>query len=104
MSLCLAPIDAPAVVQRTVARFGRSLCQRYIRAYQREADADLSAVPYFEALRCASELSGVAAYRLAEAKGDPHDVPRFTWVSIPDQMVEYFRERTGITLELPPDA
>lgn len=102
ISLCLAPIDAPRPIQRAVARLGRSMCRRYIRAYQLETGADLSAQPYYEALRCANELAGVAAYRLAEAKGELHDVPRFTWASIADQMVDYFRDRTGVTLELPP--
>jgi aminoglycoside phosphotransferase (APT) family kinase protein len=102
MSLYLAPVEAPRAIQRAVAAFGRSLSKRYIRAYQHRTGADLSAIAYYEALRCASELGGVAAYRLAEAKDRPHDVPRFTWVSIPDQMIDYFRERTGVTLELPP--
>jgi aminoglycoside phosphotransferase (APT) family kinase protein len=104
MSMSLAPIDAPPAVQRVAARIGRAMCRRYIRAYQRETAADLSDQRYYEALRCATELTGVAAYRLAEAKREPHDVPRFTWVSIADQMVDYFRERTGVTLELPPVA
>jgi aminoglycoside phosphotransferase (APT) family kinase protein len=104
MSMSLAPIDAPRPVQRVASRLGGWLCQRYLRAYQAETDADLSAQPYYEALRCAIELSGVAAYRLAEAKGEPHDFPRFAWVAIADQMVEYFRARTGVTLELPPAA
>jgi aminoglycoside phosphotransferase (APT) family kinase protein len=102
MSMSLAPIDAPGAVQRVAARIGRAMCSRYVRAYQRETGADLSHQPYYEALRCAAELTGVTAYRLAEAKREPHDVPRFTWVSIADRMVDYFRARTGVTLRLPP--
>jgi aminoglycoside phosphotransferase (APT) family kinase protein len=102
MSLCLAPIDAPRPIQRIAARIGRSMCKRYIEGYVRETGADLSAQPYYEALRCATELAGVAAYRLAEASGEAHDVPRFSWASIPGQMIEYFRARTGVTLVLPP--
>jgi aminoglycoside phosphotransferase (APT) family kinase protein len=104
MSLCLAPVAAPRPVQRVAAGLGRSFCRRYVRAYAREIAADLSTQPYYEALRCATELSGVAAYRLAEAKGEPHDVPDFAWGSITDDMVRYFRERTGVTLVLPPVA
>jgi aminoglycoside phosphotransferase (APT) family kinase protein len=104
MSLSLAPIDASRPIQHAATRLGRSMCRRYVRTYQRESGADLSAQPYYEALRCAIELSGVAAYRLAEAKGEPHDVPRFTWNSITDQMVEYFAARTSVKLELPPVA
>jgi aminoglycoside phosphotransferase (APT) family kinase protein len=101
MSLCLAPINAPPVVQRAVARVARLMCKRYVHLYQRETGADLSAQPYYEALRCAVELAGVAEYRLAEAKSEPHDVPRFVWDSISAEMVRYFRDRTGVTLELP---
>jgi aminoglycoside phosphotransferase (APT) family kinase protein len=101
MSLCLAPIDAPRPIQRVAARLGRTLCNSYVRAYQGETDAELSNQSYYEALRCASELTGVVAYRIARAKGEQHDVPRPTWDSITDQMVDYFRERTGVTLKLP---
>jgi aminoglycoside phosphotransferase (APT) family kinase protein len=102
MSLSLAPIDAPRSVQRVVARLGSWMATRYVRAYQRETNADLSHQPYYEALRCASELSWVAAYRLAEQRGEPHDTPRLTWDTIADRMIDYFRARTGVTLSLPP--
>ena len=58
--------------------------------------------PYYEALRCASELTNVVSYRLARARGEQHDAPRPTWDSIADRMVDYFRDRTGVTLRLPP--
>jgi aminoglycoside phosphotransferase (APT) family kinase protein len=101
MSLCLAPIDASRPIQRAAARIGQSLCKRYVRAYQREADADLSNQRYYEALRCASDLTGVVAFRIAERKRQPHDRLQPTWDSISDPMIEYFRVRTGVTLELP---
>ena len=104
MSMCLAPIEAPRPVQRLAARAGTWMCERYVRAYQRQTGADLSAQPYYEALRCAGELSFVAAYRIAETKGDPHDLPRPTWDSIAPRMIDYFRDRTGVILELPPPA
>ena len=34
MSMSLAPIDAPAVVQRVAARIGRAMCSRYVRVYR----------------------------------------------------------------------
>ncbi len=102
MSLCLAPIEAPAFIQRSAARVGVSVSARYVRTYQRLTGADLTAQPYYEALRCATELSWVAAYRMAEASGEPHEVPRLSWDSIPDQMIAYFRARTGVTLSVPP--
>lgn len=101
MSLCLAPIDASRPMQRAAARMGQLLCKRYVGAYQREANADLSNQQYYEALRCVSELTGVVAFRLAESRRQPHDMLRPTWDSISDQMIDYFRARTGVTLQLP---
>jgi hypothetical protein len=47
-------------------------------------------------------LTNVVSYRIAHATGRAHDAPRPTWDSVSGQMIEYFRERTGVTLELPP--
>jgi len=102
MSLHLAPIDAPAPVQRVAARVARWMCDRYIASYCRETGADLTNQPYYEALRCASELTNVVSYRLARASGQLRDAPRPTWDSVSAQMVKYFHARTGVTLELPP--
>jgi hypothetical protein len=101
MSLSLAPIDAPRPVQLLAARAGTRLARRYVEAYHRMTGADLSHQSYYEALRTASELAHVAAWRSAEASGRPHDVPRLMWDSVADRMVGYFRARTGVTLELP---
>jgi aminoglycoside phosphotransferase (APT) family kinase protein len=102
MSFHLVPIDAPAPIQRLAARLARSISDRYVAAYAEESDADLTNQPYYEALRCASELTNVIAYRLAAADGTRHDAPRPTWDSVGPQMIEYFRVRTGVTLLLPP--
>jgi aminoglycoside phosphotransferase (APT) family kinase protein len=101
MSLSLAPIDGPRAIQRVVARIGRSIARRYVRAYQRLAPVDLDAQSYYEALRCATELSGAAIYRLDAARGRARDRPPPTWDSVADEMVEYFRLRTGVELRLP---
>jgi aminoglycoside phosphotransferase (APT) family kinase protein len=101
MSLHLAPIDAPAPIQRIAARFARSICDRYLDCYSRDAGADLTNQPYYEALRCASELTNVVSYRIATAKGEVYSAPRPTWDSVADRMIEYFRDRTGVTLALP---
>jgi aminoglycoside phosphotransferase (APT) family kinase protein len=104
MSLGLAPIDAPRPIQRATARFGRRIAARYVRAYAKARDlpgVDADTVRYYETLRCAAELSVVAAYRLAEASGAPHDIPRPTWDAIAPDMVEYFRSRTGVTIDVP---
>jgi aminoglycoside phosphotransferase (APT) family kinase protein len=102
MSFHIAPIDAPAPVQRMAARIARGISDRYVAAYQRQTGADLTNQRYYEALRCASELTEVIGYRLAQATGAHQDAPRPTWDSVGTQMVEYFRERTGATLVLPP--
>jgi len=102
MSLHIAPIDAPAPVQRIAARFARGIADRYVAAYLRQTGADLTNQRYYEALRCASELTNVVSYRLARATGAHQDAPRPTWDAVGTMMVEYFRERTGVTLTLPP--
>jgi aminoglycoside phosphotransferase (APT) family kinase protein len=102
MSFALAPVDAPAAIQRVVAHVAGRVGRRYVAAYVRETGADLRNQPYYEALRCASELTNVVSFRRARAAGEPHDAPRPTWDAVSDRMVEYFRERTGVTLRLPP--
>ena len=102
MSLHVAPIDAPAPIQRVAARVARWMSDRYIASYLSETGADLTNQSYYEALRCASELTNVVSYRLARAGGQLHDAPRPTWDRVSEQMVKYFQARTGVTLELPP--
>lgn len=101
MSLHLAPIDAPAPIRRIAARVAGSICTRYLDCYSRDARPDLTNQPYYEALRCASELTNVVSYRIATARGEVYDAPRPTWDSVADRMITYFRDRTGVTLELP---
>ena len=102
MSLSLAPIDAPAPVQRLAAVVARAMCKRYVAGYARATGADLSNQRYYEALRCATELTNVVAYRRAHARGEEYGAPRPTWDAIGDRMVAFFRERTGVTIALPP--
>jgi len=102
MSFDLTPIDAPAPIRRLAARFGQSIARRYVRAYAAATGADLTNQRYYEALRCASELTNVVSYRLARANGEEYDAPRPTWDAIVPEMVEYFRARTGVSLQIPP--
>jgi aminoglycoside phosphotransferase (APT) family kinase protein len=102
MSFDLVPIDAPAAIRRVAARFGHGIARRYAAAYLAQTGADLANQRYYEALRCASELTNVVSHRRARAEGVPHDAPRPTWDAVSDQMVEYFRDRTGVSLRLPP--
>jgi aminoglycoside phosphotransferase (APT) family kinase protein len=102
MSLDLTPIDAPAPIRRLAARFGHAIGRRYTTAYVEATGVDLSNQRYYEALRCASELTNVVAYRLARARGWQYGAPRPTWDAVVPEMVEYFRARTSVTLEIPP--
>jgi aminoglycoside phosphotransferase (APT) family kinase protein len=104
MSFHLVPIDAPAPIRRLAARLARSISDRYVAAYLAQTGADLTNQPYYEALRCANELTNVISYRRAETQGVRHDAPRPTWDSVVPQMIEYFRLRTGVTLWIPPPA
>jgi aminoglycoside phosphotransferase (APT) family kinase protein len=101
MALSLAPIDATPFVQRVVRFFGRGIARRYVRAYVARDPIDLSAQPYYEALRCAMEVGNAALWRLAVADGRPEEMPRPTWDSIAEVMVEYFAARTGVDIVLP---
>ena len=101
MALSLAPIDAPPFVQRIVRFFGRGIARRYSRAYRARHPVDVSAQRYYEALRCAMEVSNAALWRLAVADGRTDEMLRPTWDSIGDVMVRYFRARTGVEIVLP---
>jgi aminoglycoside phosphotransferase (APT) family kinase protein len=103
LAFCLIPVPFLGPIRPAIERRGRALYHRYLRAYQRSTDADLRARPYYEALRCATELSFVAAWRLAGATG-AHDLPRPSWDVIPEALVKFFRSRTGVTIVLPPRA
>jgi aminoglycoside phosphotransferase (APT) family kinase protein len=101
MALSLAPVDIPRPFQKVVARFGRGIANRYVRAYRARTAADLSTQPYYEALRCALEVGNAAYYRLAAADGRAHEQPRPPWDRVADAMVGYFRVRTGVDLRMP---
>jgi len=103
-SLSLAPIPGPPAVREGVRVVSRWLGRRYLRHYRRGTHADLSAVPYYEALRCVIELSGVTAYRDAQARGTTYDGPRPAWDIVADDLVEHFFARTGVTLTVPASA
>jgi aminoglycoside phosphotransferase (APT) family kinase protein len=104
MSMSLAPIAAPRPIQRAAASIGRSIAARYLRAYVKTGALEgfeAATLHYYEALRAAVELSVVAAYRLAETSGERHDIPQPAWHPIVAEMVEFFRARTGVTIDLP---
>ncbi len=96
MTFQLAPVDAPRPIQRIVARLGTGMTKRFTAAYVSETGVDLFNQRYYEALRCASELTAVVSHRLGR------DVPLATWNSVADDMVDYFAARTGVRLVLPP--
>ena len=100
LAFCLIPMPNFGPLHPLLERGGRVFYRQFLDAYQRRSGADLSAWPYYEALRCASELSFVAGWRLAEAGGG-HDLPRPSWDLIPERLIEFFRIRTGVTIALP---
>ena len=102
MALSLAPVPMPRPIQRIAQRVGRRLAVSYRSEYESRSDADLTSVPYYEALRCLLELSSVVSYRTTVARGLTYDSPRPTWDSVADQMVIYFEQRSGVRLVLPP--
>ena len=71
MSLLLSPLPVPRAVLAVVRVGSRQLCRRYVRLYRRGTTADLSKLAYYEALRCAVELTLVVTYRHAMASGLP---------------------------------
>jgi aminoglycoside phosphotransferase (APT) family kinase protein len=101
MAFDLAPIEAPRPIQRMISRAGRAITRRYVRAYRQLSPVDLSTRPYYEALRCASELANVADRRLSPVT----DAPVPTWASVVPAMVDYFAARTGgVRLDVPPQS
>lgn len=104
LAFCLIPVPLPGPLRSALELRGKSLYDRYLREYRGHSDADLDARPYYEALRCATELSLVADWRIAETANDAHDLPRPSWDAIPGSLVEFFRSRTGVTITLPEPA
>jgi aminoglycoside phosphotransferase (APT) family kinase protein len=100
-ALSLAPVPLPRPIQRIAQRIGRRLATAYRSVYESRSSADLSSMPYYEAVRCLLELNGVVAYRTTIVQGLTYDSPRPTWDGIADQMVTYFEQRTGVRLVLP---
>ena len=104
MSLSLAPIDAPAPVQRLAAPSSpAALCKRYVAGYAR----DNRCRPLQPAL-----LRGTALRdRVDERRRlPPRARPTVRSTARParrgtrsrDGMIAFFRERTGVTIDLPP--
>ena len=100
MAFDIVPVDTPGWLRGLTRRVGSSLSRRYVTAYRDLApDADLSRQPYYQAMRCATELTGVTRYRtMPKSNGRP------TWDAVADEMVDYFKERTGVELTLPRSA
>ncbi len=101
-ALSLAPVAMPRPMQRIAQRVGTRLAAAYRSVYESGSDADLGSMPYYEALRCFLELDGVVTYRTTVARGVAYDGPPPVWDGIADQMVNYFEQRTGVRLVVPP--
>jgi aminoglycoside phosphotransferase (APT) family kinase protein len=101
-ALSLAPVGKPGPMQRVARWGGKRIAAAYRSIYLERSNIDLTSMPYYEALRCLLELTGVVRYRTQMALGQSYDGPRPTWDSIAHQMVDYFEARTGVRLSLPP--
>jgi aminoglycoside phosphotransferase (APT) family kinase protein len=88
----------PRTVQGVANVIGRQLATAYRTRYESGSDADLHAVPYYQALRCLIELHGVVAYRAAHRQRLSYDGPRPAWDSVAATAADYFKQRTGVTL------
>jgi aminoglycoside phosphotransferase (APT) family kinase protein len=102
MALSIAPVELPRFAETTLLRTSARLTRRFVDTYRDRTGADLRAQPWYEALRCLSELTHVLAYRCALRERRPIIAPRPTWDRATDRMVDYFAARTGVTLALPP--
>jgi aminoglycoside phosphotransferase (APT) family kinase protein len=102
MSLTIAPIEVGPRLEQFLTRQSAWLSRRFVKAYAALTGADLSAQPYYEALRCVLELVLVIEHRRALAQGLERDTPAPTWDVASDRMVEYFKARTDVDLQLPP--
>jgi aminoglycoside phosphotransferase (APT) family kinase protein len=102
MSLTIAPMNLPRPIEAIALRQSARMTRRFVAAYRELTGADLAAQPWYEALRCALELTEVIDYRQARHDGRPRQTPRPVWDLAADRMVDYFRARTGVTLALPP--
>jgi len=102
MALDIAPMDLPRRMVPLALWGSAKVSRRYVAAYLRLTGADLTNRSWYEALRCVTELLLAIEYRKAKLQGRTVDFPRPTWDLATDRMVVYFRDRTGVTLPLPP--
>ncbi len=100
MSLRIAPVPMPRALRGAVVFASERMARRYVAAYRAGSPADLSRVPYYEALRCATELTGVVRYRAAVAAGGELPI-RPTWDLTADEMLLFLEARTGVRPTLP---
>jgi aminoglycoside phosphotransferase (APT) family kinase protein len=100
----LAPLALPPPAERFVLWVTPKLTRRYVSAYMALNEVDLTNQPWYEALRCLIELTGVVNYRTARAEGRALDTPRPAWDPVSERVVDYFRARTGVSIPLPPPA
>jgi aminoglycoside phosphotransferase (APT) family kinase protein len=101
MGLAIAPIDVGPRLERVITSTTGWMRKRYEKAYRSLTGADLTAQPYYEALRCLLELVLVVEHRRAKASGADRDTPTPTWEVAGDRMIQYFEARTGVRVELP---
>jgi aminoglycoside phosphotransferase (APT) family kinase protein len=98
----LAPVPVPRPARRALGAATRRLARRFQDRYAQHRSVDNKLIDYYRALRCLDELAEVAAYRAASARGQgAHDRVGPAWDVIADDAVVYFRDLTGVTLQIP---
>ena len=98
----LAPVPVPRPARRPLGVATRRLAQRFQGRYAQRRSIDHVLIDYYRALHCLDELTEVAGYRAAGACGQgAHYRVRPTWDLIADKAVAYFRDLTGVTLQIP---
>jgi aminoglycoside phosphotransferase (APT) family kinase protein len=104
MASDLTPVMKPGLLYAAAVRLGRRLSRQVVSRYVARTGADLTNMRYYQAARTLTEMRGVVKWRHDSANGVTRDRPRPSWDLVGDQIVEYFRDRTGVTLTLPPPA
>lgn len=101
MASDLTPVTKPGLLYAVAVRLGRRMGRQVVSRYVERTRADLTNMRYYQAVRTLTELQGVVKWRHDSRNGVARDRPRPSWDLIGEQVVEYFRDRTGVTVTLP---
>jgi hypothetical protein len=102
VALAAGMADIPAFLRIIGRWFQRGMSNRFLKAYERARDVDMTAVRFYQLVRCIDFLSYVAWRRLdpsirAREERDMLDIAGST-----EGMERFFHRATGIKLPMPP--